>query len=60
MILHDLVVQILDAVLALIQGVFVLLGSLKYVGKGHPLKFSISSMDRINIVANPRQKEKII
>ena len=41
MIVRDLVVLILDVVVALIQGDFVVFvrGSLKYAGKGHPLKF---------------------
>ena len=33
-------------------------GSSKYAGKGHPLNFSISLIDRTNIVTNPRQKQK--
>ena len=49
------VVLILDVVVALIQGDFVV-GSLKYAGKGHPLKFSISLTDRTNMDTNPRQK----
>ena len=53
------VVLILDVVVALIQGDFVV-GSSKYAGKGHPLKFSISLTDRTNIVTNPRQKAKSI
>ena len=59
MIVRDLVVLILDVVVALIQGDFVV-GSLKYAGKGQPLKFSISLIDKTNIVANPRQKAKSI
>ena len=62
MIVRDLVVLILDVVVALIQGDFVVFvrGSLKYAGKGHPLKFSISLTDRTNMVTNPRQKAKSI
>ena len=59
MIVRDLVVLILDVVVVLIQGDFVA-GSLKYAGKGHPLKFSISLTDTTNIVASPRQKAKSI
>ena len=59
MILRDLAVLILDVVVAPIQGDFVV-GSSKYAGKGHPLKFSISLTDRTNIVTNPRQKAKSI
>jgi hypothetical protein len=59
MIVRDLVVLILDVVVALIQGDFVV-GSLKYAGKGHPLKFSISLIERTNIVANPIQKANSI
>ena len=44
MIVRDLVVLILDVVVALIQGDFV--GSLKYAGKGHPLKLFISLTDK--------------
>ena len=53
------VVLILDVVVALIQGDFVV-GSLKYAGKGQPLKSFISSTAKTNIVANPRQKAKSI
>ena len=59
MIVRDLVVLILDVVVALIQGDFVV-GSLKYAGRGHPLNFSISLIDRTNIVTNPRQKANSI
>ena len=53
------VVLILDVVVALIQGDFVI-GSLKYAGKGQPLNLSISLTDATNIVATPRQKAKSI
>ena len=59
MIVRDLVVLILDVVVVLIQGDFVV-GSLKYAGKGHPLKSFISSTAKTNMVANPRQKAKSI
>ena len=56
------VVLILDVVLALTQGDFVVFvrGSLKYAGKGQPLNLSISLTDATNIVATPRQKAKSI
>ena len=59
MIVRDLVVLILDAVVALIQGDFVV-GSSKYAGKGQPLNLSISLTAATNIVAHPRQKAKSI
>ena len=62
MIVRDLVVLILEMVLALIQGDFVVFvrGSSKYAGKGQPLNLSISLTDATNIVATPRQKAKSI
>ena len=62
MIVRDLVVLILDVVVALIQGDFVVFvrGSSKYAGKGQPLNLSISLTDTTNIVATPRQKAKSI
>ena len=62
MIVRDLVVLILDVVVALIQGDFVVFvrGSSKYAGKGQPLKSFISSTAKTNIVANPIQKAKSI
>ena len=56
------VVLILDVVLALTQGDFVVFvrGSSKYAGKGQPLNLSISLTDATNIVATPRQKAKSI
>ena len=62
MIVRDLVVLILDVVVALTQGDFVVFvrGSLKYSGKGHPLNSFISFTDKTNIVTNPRQKAKSI
>ena len=62
MILRDLVVLIPEMVLALIQGdsVVFVRGSLKYSGKGQPLKSFISSTAKTNIVANPTQKAKSI
>ena len=59
MIVRDLVVLILDVVVALTQGDFVV-GSLKYAGKGHPLKSFISSTAKTNIVQKPMQKAKSI
>ena len=59
MIVRDPVVLILEMVLVLIQGDFVV-GSLKYSGKGQPLKSFISSTAKTNIVANPTQKAKSI
>ena len=56
---RDLVVLILDVVVALIQGDFVV-GSSKYAGKGHPLNSFISFTDKTNMVTNPRQKAKSI
>ena len=62
MIVRDLVVLILDVVVAPIQGDFVVfvLGSSKYAGKGQPLNLSISLTAATNIVAHPRQKAKSI
>ena len=62
MIVRDLVVLILDVVVAPIQGDFVVFvrGSSKYAGKGQPLNLSISLTDATNIVATPRQKAKSI
>ena len=56
------VVLILDVVVALIQGDFVVFvrGSLKYSGIGHPLNSFISFTDKTNMVTNPRQKAKSI
>ena len=59
MTVRDLVVLILDVVVALTQGDFVV-GSLKYAGKGHPLKSFISSTAKTNIVQKPMQKAKSI
>ena len=59
MIVRDLAVLILDAVVAPIQGDFVV-GSSKYAGKGQPLNLSISLTAATNIVAHPRQKAKSI
>ena len=59
-ILRVLEARTLDADLALIQGEFVLLGSLKYSGRGQLLKSFISSADNTNIHTNPRQNAKII
>ena len=53
------VVLILDVVVALTQGDFVV-GSLKYAGKGHPLKSFISSTAKTNMVQKPMQKAKSI
>ena len=62
MILRDLVVLILEMVLVLIQGDFVVFvrGSSKYAGKGQPLNLSISLTAATNIVPAPRQKAKSI
>ena len=59
MIVRDPVVLILDVVVALTQGDFVV-GSSKYAGKGHPLNSFISFTDKTNMVTNPRQKAKSI
>ena len=53
------VVLILGVVLVLTQGDFVV-GSLKYAGKGHPLKSFISSTAKTNMVQKPMQKAKSI
>ena len=55
MIVRDLVVLILDVDVVLIQGDFVV-GSLKYSGKGQPLKSFISSTAKTNMVQKPTQK----
>ena len=62
MIVRDLVVLILDVVVALIQGDFVVFvrGSSKYAGKGQPLKSFISSTAKTNMVQKPTQKAKSI
>ncbi len=62
MIVLDLAVLILDVVVVLIQGDFVVFvrGSSKYAGKGQPLNLSISLTAATNIVATPRQKAKSI
>ena len=63
MTVRDLVVLILDVVVVPTQDVtdyLILVGSLKYAGKGHPLNFSISLIDKTNIVTNPRQKANSI
>ena len=60
MIVRDLVVLILDGVVALIQGDFVVFvrGSSKYAGKGQPLNLSISLTAATNIVAHPKAESK--
>ena len=62
MIPHVHVVLILDVVVALIQGDFVVFvrGSLKYSGKGQPLKSFISSTAKTNMVQKPMQKANSI